>query len=132
VPSAADMERKLRRRLAVMPETYKEVGVPEIQDKVHRIIDATEMLRNYGILSLLNSKDIVGYERVAYLNFARILYRLKQRYSDTALSNQARRELEAYLTRYPFLRKDILEEIMRKVLSPAPQQQTQQRTPSGT
>jgi hypothetical protein len=126
------MERKLRRRLAVMPDIYKEIGIPEIQDKMNRIFDATEMLRKHDIYGLLNSKDIVGYERVAYLNFARILYRLKQRYNDTALANQARRELEAYLARYPFLRRDILEGIMNKILSPAPQQQTQQQTPSGT
>jgi hypothetical protein len=114
-PEKRERESKLRKRLEVMPDVYEKVGIPTISEKVEKIMAPTEMLTE--IYSILDEEGIIAQDRIKYLNFARIIFRLKQRYKDRALRDQAERELRAYMERRPGLVESVLRRIMDKVLA---------------
>jgi hypothetical protein len=113
-PERHEREAKLKRKLELMPEIYEKAGIPTISEKVEKIMVPTDMLKEiYGVL---DDEDIVGEDRIKYLNFARIIFRLKQKYKGTALKNQSERELRAYMERKRGLREDVLRKVMNKVI----------------
>jgi hypothetical protein len=129
-PNAAERASKLKKRLEVMPTVYEKVGIPTITEKMPHVIEATEMLVKKGIYALLDEKGIIGHLRVTYLNFARIVYSLMQRYTGNALAVAISKARQAYLIQYDWLDPKILDEIINKLTSPRTQQQAQ--APQGT
>jgi hypothetical protein len=129
-PDKTERLAKLRKRLEVMPDVYEKVGIPTISEKVEKVMEPTEMLKE--IYPLLNDEGIIGQDRIKYLNFARIIFRLKQRYSGKALKEVTERELRAYLERRPELNPELLRKVMDKVLAYPTTPATGTQTPSGT
>jgi hypothetical protein len=132
-PNAAERTSKLKKRLEVMPTVYEKVGIPEISEKMHHVIGATEVLSQKGIYALLDEKGIIGHLRVTYLNFARIIYKLMQRYSSTALDVAIKNAKQAYLIQYSWLDPKILDEIENRMLGRSEtKEQAQAQAPRGT
>jgi DNA-directed RNA polymerase subunit F len=113
-PTKHEREAKLKRRLEVMPEVYEKVGIPTIGEKSEKIMEPTDMLEK--IYPILNSEGIVGQDRIKYLNFARIVFRLKQRYTGKALTDQVEREFRAYIERVPGVNPEVLKKVKDEVL----------------
>jgi hypothetical protein len=132
-PNAAERASKLKKRLEVMPTVYEKVGIPEISEKMERVIGATEVLSQKGIYSLLDERGVIGHLRVTYLNFARIVYSLMQRYTSNALAVAVNNAKQAYLIQYSWLDPRILDEIISRMLAPSqPTAQLQAQAPRGT
>jgi hypothetical protein len=129
-PDRSEIEAKLKRRLEVMPEVYEKVGIPTIGEKVGKIMAPTEMLAE--IYPILDDEGIVGQDRIKYLNFARIIFRLKQRYKGKALQEVTERELRAYMQRKPELNPEVLRKVMNKVLAYPSTPTAGAQTPRGT
>jgi hypothetical protein len=130
-PTKEERLSKLKKRLETMPDVYEKVGIPTISEKVEKVMMPTDMLPE--IFSILDDEGVTGQDRIKYLNFARIIFKLKHRYSGRALADQAERELRGYLERRPELRIDILRKIKDKVLGlPTTPSAGAGATPKGT
>lgn len=116
-PTKEERLSKLKKRLETMPDVYEKVGIPTIGEKIEKVMMPTDILED--IYDILDEEGIIAQDRIKYLNFARIIWRLKQRYTNKALSDQAERELRGYMERRPGLREDLLRKIKDKIIGTA-------------